>query len=739
MEKPNPAREHLIAAASFSFSLLLFELSLTRLFSVLYSYHSAFVMVALAFAGIGTGMAAAFRRGGKDSPIAASLFPIALPFGVVVAVMRWDSRFEFLVPAWLVLGTSFVALGIPFALFGYLMASLYRVSGSGAGRLLTADLSGGGGACLAYPLVIQAGPEFAILFAAGIGSVGTLCLQWNRERWPAAMKAGILIALSGIQCHWTPVRIPLPVRREEPDTRTLLAERWNSFSRVAAYPLRDDPGGMFLSIDSLCGARLPRFGEGEGREAQSVLATAPEKDAILILGAGAGADMREARNSGFRRIVGVEINHDVVDLGMHLFADRGLPEFLSRTASELKVEDGRTYVSGSRERFSVILIPWIQSLAAVPAGALSLTENSLFTVEAFRTYLERLSRDGWLVVNCQWPKDAASDPEMAMRLVEIARESSDPGLGDRLSVLVHSGPRVNHAVLILKRRPFDPAETAALRTFCGNGPFKPAYLPGFPAERHATLAAWIEDHRLPADLSGSEVRATTDDRPFFFFRNLEGLAIPFVRWWFPLFLLGMPGLMFFRACRDPGLPPAARGRLFRSGVSFLLVGAGFTVAENAWITRLVSWLGHPGLAVQGVFASILFGAGLGGFCARKTAIRPETGAILAAVILVIGAVLLRSGSGWILEQGAGVRLSVIVAGIWLSGIPMGLTFSGMLERAGSAEPKLLPWLLGLNALGGAAGSLIGTGVCLTSGVTAALMLAAGCYGLSALGGREKAC
>ncbi len=55
-------------------------------------------------------------------------------------------------------------------------------------------------------------------------------------------------------------------------------------------------------------------------------------------------------------------------------------------------------------RFDVILLGFVDSWAAVASGGLSLSENHLYTVEAFEAYYDRLTPDGMLVI-LRWDVD----------------------------------------------------------------------------------------------------------------------------------------------------------------------------------------------------------------------------------------------------------------------------------------------------------------------------------------------
>ncbi len=58
----------------------------------------------------------------------------------------------------------------------------------------------------------------------------------------------------------------------------------------------------------------------------------------------------------------------------------------------IHVDDGRSFVRRSASRYDVIQASLVDTWAATAAGAYTLTENSLYTKEAFGEYLDHLTR-----------------------------------------------------------------------------------------------------------------------------------------------------------------------------------------------------------------------------------------------------------------------------------------------------------------------------------------------------------
>ena len=127
------------------------------------------------------------------------------------------------------------------------------------------------------------------------------------------------------------------------------------------------------------------------------------------------------------------------------------------------IDDGRSFVRRTPDRYDVIQASLVDTWAATAAGAYTLTENTLYTVEAFNDYLDHLTDDGVLTIT-RWVMDG-------LRLVSLAQaacESRGWSAADRLAIIQHD--RV--ATFLLKKSPFTSAEVAQLRGHGG-----PARLP----------------------------------------------------------------------------------------------------------------------------------------------------------------------------------------------------------------------------------------------------------------------
>ena len=119
---------------------------------------------------------------------------------------------------------------------------------------------------------------------------------------------------------------------------------------------------------------------------------APERPKTLVIGPGGGSDVLVALGAGSERVTAVEMNPLMLRFVRHFGAAAG--NIYDHPQVEAILSEGRTFIRRSDRSFDVILMGFVDSWAAVASGGLSLSENHLYTVEAFEAYQQHLSDDG---------------------------------------------------------------------------------------------------------------------------------------------------------------------------------------------------------------------------------------------------------------------------------------------------------------------------------------------------------
>jgi hypothetical protein len=421
------------------------------------------------------------------------------------------------------------------------------------------------------------------------------------------------------------------------------------------------------------------------------------------------------------------------------------------------VDDGRSFVRRTTERYDVIQASLVDTWAATAAGAYTLTENTLYTVEAFSDYLDHLTDDGILTIT-RWVFDG-------LRLVSLAQEACAARGWDaasRLAVIQHG--RV--ATFLLKRSPFTPEEAAELQAVADRLQFRVLYVPGenvglgpsSPEESiegtdpaaYARLITAPDRARFYADY-GQDIRPTTDDRPFFFHTTklADQFEVAFGR--SMLFGNGLSALLTLMGISAALVALFILAPLVASGggrpagwlswlVYFGALGAGFMLFEVAVLQRFVLLLGHPVYSLTVTLFSLLLGTGIGAAWSRHLAGHglPRATALTLLVIAGLGVAavwLVSPLVAWAIPFARPVRIAIAVATLvpigMILGIPMPAGIRLLTARAG----QMVTWAWGINGALSVVGATLAIFIAMNWGFRATFLSASAVYlaGLAALG------
>ncbi len=766
MTQARPVRPLLLAMALITLGVIVYEIALTRLLSVVLWYHFAFLSISLAMLGLGaSGVWLTLR------PNAGSLVPgllsagIAIPLSVLIIARARPLVIDALGPTgWVAL--IVVAALVPFYALGHAVCSLLvAAEGRSVGRMYGADLAGGAlGAVLVVPLLSWI-PTPALLALSGLLPLAALaCVASRRVRTVAAGVAVLLVAgvasglfrvdynktyleegaLAPLYEYWTPTaritafdRPIYSTRRDVPwgwgyganFVPKRVHQRWIDQDGSAGTPveyLRGDPGEL---------AHLPYDVTSAGYQIRR-----PER--VCIIGAGGGRDVATALGAGARDVTAVEINAAIAELMTGPFADFS-GDIYTRPGVNAVVSEGRSFLAATDERYDLIQIALVDSWAATAAGAFALSENFLYTVEAFQLYLERLTPGGLLSVS-RWTD--AAQPFESTRLVALAEAAlARAGVAaPREHLLYLSGSSVGS--LLVSERPFDAATLARAEQVARQRGFVidwPRPLAGGRPESPGSLVMEAEPRRVLAE-SGLDLRPPTDDRPFFFQavrpfqlgrmpgglapdeQNLRSIStLRFVIGLLAALTLALffaPLLAFGRSERGPDF--------WRGCGYFALIGAGFMLLEVAWLERCILLLGHPSYAAALVLGTLLFGGGLGSLLsaqlspALRLRLVAALGPTTAAVALALGP-LLGHALGWPVAA----RLALCTPLLIGVGVLMGLALPTGFLAFGDRHK---PWFWALNGASGVLASALSLAFAIEFGLLATSLIGAGCYVAAAL-------
>lgn len=768
----------LVGISCLSAAILMIELTLTRVFSVTMFYHFAFLAISIAMFGLSASSVFIYVTPRLHPPegvakqmqsYAALFWLVASVSAIVLLRMRVSPDYSVgnafrMIGVYLLAAAPFLAGGAGLAL------AVSRLHGD-IGRVYAADLLGAAAGCmLLIPVLNAIGGPGALLLAAGLGALASLLFAGSGGRvrtgaaWIPLTGAAAALAIQ----LWHPWLDVYGAKGHEDAPR--LFSKWNSFSRIAVYnrPHSDWglsgtykgelPQSLYMDIDSSASTPILKGSSGGGslsylRYELTALAYAVKPAAhVLVIGPGGGRDLWTALVHGASRVEGVEVNPIIVRDVMQGAFRAYSGDVYNAPGVTVVADDGRSYVTRSKARYDIIQASLVDTWAATTAGAFAMTENNLYTTEAFESYFTHLEPDGVLTVT-RWYQDG-------LRLLSLAQAAGQrlgwPGIADRLFI----GQNGTLATFVFKNSPFTDDEIDRLVTHCRRLNFTVIYSPVSPSNptpspcNEYTRLATTPFAALPGYFRAStgDISPSTDDRPFFFQSNKVGTALKLRFDRTILFGTGtqvLSGLLLISvvllalfvflplAWLSPEpvvwreLPLAPLGY-------FACLGAGFMFVEIGLMQRFVLLLGHPVYSLSVILFTLLLGGGLGSALSRRMGSAGRTMAFaIPAIILVSLAyswMLPSLVASWV-AWARPLRILVSIAFLFPLGLLLGMPLPSGIRAIGERRPEVLAWAWGLNGAMSVLGATLAIYVALYYGFArvatygAGIYACAGCIGL----------
>ena len=708
-----------------SFASLLLELALTRLFSVVLFYHFAFLAISIALLGLGAGGVFAYlRRQWLARWTARRLGTLLCGLNAVIIVLVLEVVLHVPVALDLAWGNfgrlslMYVTTAVPFFLTGVLFSTVFARETRLVTQLYAADLVGGAISCLAVvPLLNWVGGPNAVIFAAlaMAGATTVWADAGGLRRSGVAVFVGLLVLLAANHSgRLIDIIYAKGIRRDQP---WMLFARWNALSRVevdeideAKYIVIDaDASTAIMNADPRKWGETPSPPEGADRGhgrpgynwRQDLMSAAPAianvlrpRGAYAIIGPGGGVDVLRAVANGSPSVTGIEINPLIANAIMRgLYADYSY-HLYELPQVHMHVGDGRSWIRGSRDKYDVVQMTLVDTWASTAAGAFALSENNLYTVEAFREYFDHLNPEGFIAIT-RWEFQR---PREALRVVTQAIEALE-GMGvkdvRKHFIVVADGPLDEDGrpvTVLAKKTPFTwNEEREVLRHLDENPDLYPLYTPTLFASLTGDESSdepWINDLRRERRAAGEAVapfqrlillheRAAlgdvrfsprrefirnypfniapvSDNAPFFFFTFKAGEALRSVLrasgrgmdWKNNLgvVVLGIVLVISVAAVVAFLIGPLVlhgdasprMGHPLVPQLYFVALGLGYILVEIALIQRFVLFLGHPTYALTVVVFLMLIASGTGSALSRRLLVRPRlVRPVLAAIALLV--------------------------------------------------------------------------------------------------------
>jgi hypothetical protein len=779
---------------------LMLQVVQTRILSVVAWYHLAFFAISMAMFGLTAGATWVYLRHDRftektlsyDLSYFTTAFGISTLFCLIVQMSLTPivTRSMTSILTWAELA---ICLSIPFFFSGVAVSLALTRSPFPVGRVYGADLLGAAVGCLAVLVLLNNtdGPS-AILWVGAIGAAGALFFSRSgigaapqtkppldfflRHRTTIFVLIVTCAVLNGLSDYGLQ---PLVAKGWFEDGDTYVFRQWNTFSRVAVSPQFSRrpqmwasspkmPDGLeieqrSINIDADASTTAYHF-KGNLKELDflkydvtTLAYHLPNRPRAVVIGIGGGRDMLSAAVFGLQDITGVEINPILVKLLTDTARFADFTNVRSLNGVRFVIDEGRSWMARTQQSFDVIQMSLIDTWAATGAGAFSLSENGLYTVEAWRIFLSRLTPKGVFTVS-RWYD--AKEPTETGRMLSLAVAALfEMGISEpRQHIFLVTQATV--ANLIISRTPFSPDDLRVLNNaatqYEHNVLVSPTTAPHSEILNRILTSKGREELQAYTSNLSFDFTPATDDRPFFFNQvpltkpvqafylakemvatdtylggirggNLVATATLILLFIISLALVVVSILIPLRhAVRHVGGRLAVGGTLY-----FLLIGIGFMMIEIGLLQRMSVFLGHPVYSLSVLLFTLILATGIGSLVSEILPVdsRPRfliwallTGAYVAALPHWLSSVFVAFDSASLLSRAVLCVITIAPGGLLLGfGFPTGMRLISAIDRRPTS------WFWGVNGAAGSLASTVAVASSITFGIGTTLTIGATCY------------
>jgi Spermine/spermidine synthase domain len=744
-----------------SLSVLLFELTLTRIFSIVLWYDYAFMAISVAFFGLGIGallihiLKDRIRQDKLPSKILQSIivFAVSLPIFLFIIghVIPSNTSYIYL---------FYLASSIPFFFAGISMALIYLTMPKEISKLYFVDLVGAATAALILdPLMRILGAESALISIAllviGPSLIAALIFIPPQHKKDSSIHivienkirsyAFIVFVVSAILLATNAGSTILAIQPGEikglhyqltnPSIFKHLSTQWNSFSRIDVtkqMSYHNNSTGRSKTLAQIAidaDADTPVFKwNGSISDIQWLknfmdympyeISNANNSN-TLVIGSGGGEDILVALAGGSKNVTAVELNPLIISAAKR-FGGSSAGNLYDRKDVHLFIDDGRRFISSTNSKYDKIVIKLVDSWAAQLAGGYALSENYLYTVEAFKQYLQHLNGNNGMLVMVRWNIEL---PRLIPLVVESLRQEKEAegkrsGIQDisKQILVVEDRPglffgsndqrTVYPVLVIVKNSPFTSTELELAKERIVKDNAKVIIMPGgYKQPPYDSLLSSEVNSRNNTNNNQKRpisqvnydpqhersifgLRPPIDDSPFYFAKELipnqmKLLLETVVGVSVVLCLL----LIYYSRIHRIQLTTSTSRKFHILFV--VLIGFGFIFFEITFIQKFLLLLGTPIMALTVILFSILLSSGIGAYLSGRLFNKHPYKAvlisipILAAIVLIyynfLSAIIDRS---IILELYQRIALTVML--LSPAGLLMGFQFPSITRMASSS-------------------------------------------------------
>jgi hypothetical protein len=643
-----------------------------------------------------------------------------------------------------------IIFSVPYVFFGAILTFVFKKYVKDVPKLYSLNLIGSGLGCTIPLLALRPlGAENLIVLVALLGALCSLLYLRDMSK-KLGITAAIFTALLLVSFPFSDDLFEFKSKANGGLAKmknTTAAKRefskWDPLGKIEVYSFNDDYSFMFMPEavpikamfqDGDAGSMLvnirkdrydyKHFFDGSIFSLVYQLRDNPE---TLAIGLGGGHDIMRASYFKSREITGVEINSTTVNLVKESFSDFLGDPYGKENVSIINM-DGRYFVRDNSKTYDIIQIAGADTdTSNLTSGALSVSENYLYTSEAFKDYFNSLKSDGILSIIRFGPREPMLIISTALKAMK------EMGIVNSYDNFIVVKQAINVNVL-MKKVPFNHEEINIVRQFSDKVTTSSLNLRlpvndviGYEAINdseimYLPLSDWHAQNSFTDIMKSARsdeiakyvesfpqnIGPLTDNMPFFFqyeksenifkYKNsvIYNLFVSIVQVFiFSVLLIFLPVYLLKRKHMDMRYN-------FHYILYFFSIGIGFMLIEIGLIQKSVLFLGHPTYSFIAVVFSILLFSGLGSLVSgyfNKNIFKLILMSMSAVIILTVLYLLyMENILNAVLPENMSLRM--IIIGLFLApiGFAMGIPLPKGIQMVSEKNRNFIPVAMAVNSV-----------------------------------------
>ncbi len=772
-----------------SLSTLVYQILLTRIFSVTMGYHFAFMAISLAMFGLSAGSVYVYINRqtliGENYENKLGKFSILFSITTLISfILHLYIPFVhgFSVLSIIIIVFTYTIISVPFIFSGICISIILTLKKKDVNKYYAADLCGAAIGCVLVVVILNyPGGLSGVFFAASLSALAALF--WLRRSSLKIKNACIVYTVlilsfavlhSFLESEQKAIFRIQWVRGEY--INKPLFEKWNSISRISVdgdstkpevpfgwglsdkYDRNKKVQQLMLNVDSYSTTVLSKFDGDTSKlfhlryDISNLVHSVRKNAEVLVIGSGAGRDVLSSIYFNQKSVLAIEINKDMISTSNKIFKGftGGLDEY---PKVKFVGDEARSYIQSIDDKFDIMQVSVIDNWSASSSGAFVLTENALYTIETWKMLFDHLKPEGILTVTRFYKQK----PAEVYRLVSICSQTLlDNGINEprkHISLVKcqqeeRKADRSGTGLIMLSKSPLSNNDLSKIDSLCEALDFE--IMLDANICRDSVLYNIVSNtpnrinfiNNFPID-----IKPPTDDKPFFFHLLSFTDVINFGFWkqWdmefnikaiFILIVLLVTMIILlvltvFIPLKNKKKNNFSLKNNFQFLIYFSAIGFGFMFIEISQIQRLNIYLGHPTYSIAVALFTLLLSSGAGSYLSISAKNISNKNLLIKFLLLIIAVLIIGIITNKVtyFTRHFDTNMRIIVSILLISpiGFFMGMCFPIGMKFINENNSLLIPWLWAVNGAASVTTTVLAVAVAMNFGISYSYWTGLACY------------